>query len=107
MSDGSYTGAKFTYISTVDSNLQHFVFVQDGSGNDKLYKNGTLVYDYNEPAALGVGIRSYPLQIGGSVAFSIYFNGKIDEVMIFDQAFPSRNPAALFHRIPFGRGRRA
>ncbi|MCK6693009.1 MAG: LamG domain-containing protein, partial [Thermoanaerobaculia bacterium] len=72
----------------------HVAMVHDGS-KDIIYFNGVKV---NEKSATGaLDATTYPLGIGyNPIEKNLYFNGALDEVMIFDQALDAAQIAALY-----------
>jgi hypothetical protein len=72
----------------------HVAMVHDGSRNI-IYFNGAKVNEKNVSGALDV--TGYPLGIGyDPIDKANYFNGALDEVMLFDQALSDAEIAALY-----------
>jgi hypothetical protein len=72
----------------------HVAMVHDGSRN-LIYFNGAKVNEKNVAGALDV--TGYPLGIGyDPIDQANYFNGALDEVMLFDQALSDAEIAALY-----------
>ncbi|MGI9158943.1 MAG: LamG-like jellyroll fold domain-containing protein [Saprospiraceae bacterium] len=72
----------------------HVAMVHDGSRN-LIYFNGAKVNEKNVSGALD--LTGYPLGIGyDPIDKANYFNGALDEVMLFDQALSDAEIAALY-----------
>jgi hypothetical protein len=73
----------------------HYVFVLDSSGG-KIYVNGQLISSHNWTGTAGACSNSYLWKIGGQYEVSSWFNGKIDDVGIWNRALSSSEIQQLY-----------
>jgi hypothetical protein len=84
------------------SNWHHYVFIVSQSGNKKqMYLDGTL--NSNASYSLTCNNKNLPLQIGGGASnggpAQVRWNGKIDDVCIYNRALNSNEVTALFNGV--------
>ena len=80
-------------ISIVPNEWVHVVAVYDGS-EMKIYKNGELVNSL--PSTQSLIDHTRPLTIGSHSEIHSFFNGTIDEVMIFNRSLTDNEVRALY-----------
>ena len=73
----------------------HYVFVLDSTGG-KIYVNGQLVSSHNWTGTPGACINSYLWKIGGQYEGTTWFNGKIDDIGIWNRALSSTEIQQLY-----------
>ena len=98
--NGGRTSA--TGITNDISNWHHYVFIISQSGNKKqMYLDGVL--NSNASYSLTCNNKNLPLQIGGGASnggpAQVRWNGKIDDICIYNRALNSNEVTALFNGV--------
>jgi hypothetical protein len=91
-----------TGITNDISNWHHYVFIISQSGNKKqMYLDGIL--NSNASYSLTCNNKNLPLQIGGGASnggpAQVRWNGKIDDICIYNRALNSNEVTALFNGV--------
>ena len=80
------------------NNWHHYVYVLSQTGNLKqMYRDGTIIS--NAPYALTCTVKNSPFSIGGGFdqgSGSLWFNGNIDDICIYNRALNSMEISALY-----------
>jgi hypothetical protein len=84
------------------SNWHHYVFIVSQSGNKKqMYRDGIL--NSNASYSLTCNNKNFPIQIGGGASnggpAQVRWNGKIDDICIYNRALNSNEVNALFNGV--------
>jgi hypothetical protein len=87
----------------LQNNWHHFVFVADGSSGSKLYVDNTLVQSnpYNASCLMGNGAGNLYFGMGGGWNQQLYFNGKIDDIGIWNRALTPCEITQLYNASVF------
>ncbi len=77
------------HTGTIETGDWYFVAVTFDNGTVKVYINGNLIVQSASFSGSSIdGAPGAPVSIGGTLHTDVYFNGKIDEVRIFNRAVP-------------------
>jgi hypothetical protein len=83
------------------SNWYHFVMVHDSSTGGSIYINGTLVSTYSSAGAICSSTN--PLYFGcdnGLGTINRFFNGKLDDIGIWNRALTQEEITAVYNQMP-------
>jgi len=86
----------FTYGPTLDTNWHHYVGTYDGQ-TIKLYKDGAF-YSQNTAPSGNILIQDEPIRFGSRYGGD-YFDGRIDEVGIWNRVLSPAEVSALYYRL--------
>lgn len=96
-----------TFIETTNANLAvntwyHLVFVYDGTASEKakIYLNGVKRSSSGTVIPTTLVASKAPWEIGALTSLSRFFNGQIDEVEVYDDAFSESQVRELFNNKP-------
>jgi parallel beta-helix repeat protein len=77
----------------------HVVVTHDGDGQQKIYING--INKYSTSSGGGIVNNDNPLTIGGRLSAVAYFDGAIDEVMIWNRVLDASEVQELFNSFGY------
>lgn len=93
-----YSGNNFYYNQPINTGTwYHFTFIHDSGSGGKIYINGLLVNSNNINGIICNGIN--PIYIGADIEngnLYRYFNGKIDDIGIWNRALTQEEITALY-----------
>jgi hypothetical protein len=91
---GYYGESSFLQKNISKDTWYHYVFVLDNSGG-KIYVNGQLIDTHNWTGPYGACSNNYLWKIGGF--YNTWFNGKIDDVAIWNRALSQNEIISLYN----------
>jgi hypothetical protein len=92
---GYYNSPSFEQPSISLDNWYHYVFVLDATGG-KIYVNGKLISTDTWDGTPGICSNNYLWKIGGQYEGNFWFNGKIDDVGIWNRALSANEITELY-----------
>jgi hypothetical protein len=97
---GYYGSPGFLQANVATNTWYHYVFVLDATGG-KIYVNGQLISSDNWDGTPGVAINNFLWKIGGQYEGNSWFNGKIDDIGIWNRALNQTEISGLYNGVNY------
>jgi hypothetical protein len=97
---GYYGSPGFLQANVATNTWYHYVFVLDATGG-KIFVNGQLVSSDTWDGTPGVAINNFLWKIGGQYEGNSWFNGKIDDIGIWNRALNETEISGLYNGVNY------